>query len=366
MIDIIVPFYKRPDLVSRLFTSIHRLHHELAELRCALIVVNDSPEEQGLKEELARAVRRLDGNIECLVLENQTNEGFVRSANRALRETIRRRHDAIILNSDTVLFPGAIAEMRRAAYLDPAIGFVSPRSNHATLCSLPHQLEYSSLPPEEAFAVYRSLAHYFPDHHYVPTGVGFCLYIKCSVLEAAGIFDEIYSPGYNEENDLIQRGRGLGYRVALANHAYVYHAGSASFSVSPTLGTDLEKRNAATLTQRYPNFIRHVDEYYRSAHLQAEFLLPGLLAGEAGRRNLLLDLSALTPQEDQASRAIRKFALRAVEQWRQWFDIFVTGQRESLGFIHSMRPCFHHGLCFHHGFGDVPDLCGCGAGWLAL
>ena len=191
-IDIIVPF-RRPDLVSPLFTSIHRLRPELEELDCAIIVVNDSPDDRGLKEELVRETGRLDGIQECTILENQVNEGFVRSANRALRETIRRGHDAILLNSDTVLFPGAVSEMQRVAYLDPAIGFVSPRSNNATLCSLPHQHEYSSLPPEESFAVYSVLAGYLPDYHYVPTGVGFCLYIKLPVLEQVGILDDIYS-----------------------------------------------------------------------------------------------------------------------------------------------------------------------------
>ena len=330
--QIIVPFYRRPDLVSPLFTSIHRLRPELEELDCAIIVVNDSPDDRGLKEELARETDRLDGIRECTILENQANEGFVRSANRALRETVKRGRDAILLNSDTVLFPGAVSEMRRVAYLDPAIGFVSPRSNNATLCSLPHQHEYSSLPPEESFAIYSALAGYLPDYHYVPTGVGFCLYIKLPVLEQIGIFDEIYSPGYNEENDLILRGRGRGHRVVLANRAYVYHVGSASFFTSATPRTGLEERNTVTLTKRYPNFKRHVDEYYRSAHLQAELLLPGLLADGAGHRALLLDLSALPPRDDHASRAVREIVSRAVEQWKPWFDIFVTGYRESLEF----------------------------------
>jgi GT2 family glycosyltransferase len=331
-IDIIVPFYKRPDLVSPLFASIHRLGPELEKLGCAIIAVNDSPDDLGLKEELAREAQRLAGIRECTILENQANEGFVRSANRALRETIRRGHDAILLNSDTVLFPGAVSEMQRVAYLDPAIGFVSPRSNNATLCSLPHQREYSSLPPEEAFAIYSALAGCLPDYHYVPTGVGFCLYIKLPVLEQVGILDDIYSPGYNEENDLIMRALGRRRRVALANHAYVYHAGAASFSTGATPGADLEKRNLATLTKRYPHFIKRVDEYYRSAHLQAELLLTGLLADGAGRRDLLLDLSALPPRDDHVSRAVKEIVIRAVEQWRPWFHIFVAGYRESLEF----------------------------------
>ena len=331
-VDIIVPFHKHPEIVFPLFASIRRLQSELRDLDCTIIAVNDSPDDVELKQALIGEASRLDGILECTILENEANEGYVRSANRALRETIGRGHDAILLNSDTVLFPRAVSEMQRVAYLDPAIGFVSPRSNNATLCSLPHQHEYNSLPSAESFAIYSVLAGYLPDHHYVPTGVGFCLYIKLSVLEQVGILDDTYSPGYNEENDLIMRGHARGHRVALANHAYVYHVGSASFSTSATLKAELDKRNLVTLTERYPHFKKHVEKYYASEHLQAELLLPGLLTDSAGRWDLLLDLSALPPRDDPSSRAIKEVAIRAVERWRPWFNIFVTGRRESLEF----------------------------------
>jgi GT2 family glycosyltransferase len=317
-IDIIVPFYRRPDLVGPLFTSIHRVRDEMEKLHCSILAVNDSPEDRALREALAREAGRLEGILECTVLENPVNEGFVRSANRALREAIRRRHDAVLLNSDTVLFPEALREMRRVAYLDPAIGFVCPRSNNATICSLPHQREYSTLPAEEAHGLYSVLSRYLPDYHYVPTGVGFCLYLKLDVLEEVGIFDEVYSPGYNEENDLVARAQAVGKRVALANRAYVYHAGVASFSDN---AAELEKRNAETLTRRYPNFKRHVDEYYQGAHYQAEILLAGLLADQDGRRNLLVTGNLRLKD----NREIQE----AAEQWRQEFNVFFNDDRET-------------------------------------
>jgi GT2 family glycosyltransferase len=190
-IDIIIPFHGRADLFSLLFTSIRRVQGELKELDCAIIAVNDSPGDQSVRENLVREANGLDGMLECTVLENEVNQGFVRSANRALRETIRRGHDALLLNSDTVLFPGAVSEIRRVAYLDSTIGFVSPRSNNASLCSLPHQHEYNSLPPDESFAIYDVLARRLPDHHYVPTGVGFCLYIKLPVLERVSLNESV-------------------------------------------------------------------------------------------------------------------------------------------------------------------------------
>ena len=128
------------------------------------------------------------------------------------------------------MFPGAIAEMQRVAGLDPMIGFVSPRSNNATICSFPPAAGIPNLPPEQSHAVFLQLSGYLPEFHYVPVAVGFCLFIKFLILDEFGLLDEIYGRGYNEENDLIMRANRCGYRAALANHAFVYHFGEASFS----------------------------------------------------------------------------------------------------------------------------------------
>jgi GT2 family glycosyltransferase len=335
-IDIIVPFYKRADLVAPLFASIHRLSRELQPLQCSIVAINDSPDDLDLHKALAAAANRTTEVLPCMILANATNGGFVRSANRGLRQALERGHDAILLNSDTVLFDDAVHEMQRVAYLDPAIGFVCPRSNNATLCSFPHQPEYNGLPAEESFARFRLLARYLPDRHYIPTGVGFCLYIKFSVLQEVGLLDEIYSPGYNEENDLVMRARRCGWRVSIANHAYVYHSGSASFSSTDLPKGEIHKRNLTTLAKRYPFYWKHVDEYYQSVHLQAELLLPVLLTDCAGRWDLLLDLSALNPSNNQDAAAVKDLAMRLVDQWRPWFNIFAAGSSESIAF-HSLR-----------------------------
>ena len=174
-----------------------------------MIAINDSPDDGELKPLLRQAASDLSAIVPCRVIENVRNIGFGQSVNGAASESVAQRHDVILLNSDTIVFPGAIAEMQRVANLDPMIGFVSPRSNNATICSFPQQPEFQKLSPEQSYAVFRELSGYLPDYHYVPIAVGFCLFIKFQILDEFGLLDEIYGRGYNEENDLIDAGQSL-------------------------------------------------------------------------------------------------------------------------------------------------------------
>jgi len=65
----------------------------------------------------------------------------------------------------------------------------------------------------------------------VPFVNGFCFAIKRAVVDAIGYFDEESFPdGYGEENDYCLRAADAGFELAIADHAYVYHAKSRSYS----------------------------------------------------------------------------------------------------------------------------------------
>ena len=319
-VDIIISFYRNANLVSPLFESLQQpaVRHELSRFHCSLVLINDSPGDEQLNQCLARAAAAIGALIPCQLLENEQNIGFVRSVNRALQLAVDRKHDAIILNSDTLVYPGAILEMCEVAGLDPMIGFVSPRSNNATICSLPHQDQYKKLPPAESHRIFSQLSKYLPRFHFAPAGVGFCLFIRWEVLAEFGLFDEAYSPGYNEENDLMMRANRCGYRAALANRAWVYHAGEVSFSSSQFPKQLQEEKNAALLNERYPEYKPSVERYSNGAHFQAELLLAGLLPDQAGRLDLLFDLSSLELYHNGTFLASKKIVERAAKLWPQF------------------------------------------------
>ncbi|HTC37037.1 MAG TPA: glycosyltransferase [Bryobacteraceae bacterium] len=332
-VELIIPFYRNANLVSPLFASLQKppVRDELSRLHCSLILINDSPGDEQLKGCLAHAVAGIGALVPCEILENDQNIGFVRSVNRALQLAVERKHDAIVLNSDALVYPGAIAEMCEVAQLDPMIGFVSPRSNNASICSLPHQEQYKKIGPAESHRVFSQLSKYLPRFHFVPVGVGFCLFIRWEVLTEFGLFDEAYSPGYDEENDLMMRANRCGYRAALANRAWVYHAGGVSFS-SSQFPTELqEEKNAAVLNTRYPEYKPSIERYCNSAYFQAELLLGGLLPDQEGRLDLVFDLSSLGQHHNGTFLASKKIVEKAAKLWPQ-FNLYVMTSEEAWEF----------------------------------
>jgi glycosyltransferase involved in cell wall biosynthesis len=92
----------------------------------------------------------------------------------------------------------------------------------------------------------------------MPTAVGFCMLIKAEILQRFGLFDEIYSPGYNEENDFVCRINRFGFSAVAANHAFVYHYESSSFGSERFT---LERTHREILLDRYPEYQRTVAGY---------------------------------------------------------------------------------------------------------
>jgi GT2 family glycosyltransferase len=269
---IFVSFYKSPELVKPLFDSLLSCSDDLQRAGARVVFCNDSPGHIGLAEALSEC-RSASGSLNIEFIENKENIGFLRSANRALADAAARGEDVLLLNSDTVFFPGVLAELIAVAHSDPMIGFVSPRSNNATLCTFPHGAEKKSMTPREAFDAFSVAAYRLPRASYAPTCVGFCLFIKWEILAEFGWFDEIYNGGYNEENDLIMRANRHGYRAAIANHAFVWHAGESSFSKTHLSRDFREQINSAKLIDRYPEFNGIVESYMSSPEFNAERLI---------------------------------------------------------------------------------------------
>ncbi len=304
---------------------------ELSALGGSIIAVNDSPDDAALTA-LLREKAAAGRPVPVHLVENPRNLGFVRSANTGLALAMERRHDALLLNSDTLVFPGAISEIRRVSLLDPMIGFVSPRSNNATICSLPHQPEFRGLPPEEAYHAFRHLSRFLPRYHFVPTAVGFCLLIKLEMLDEFGLLDECYGAGYNEENDLIMRANRCGYRAALANHAFVYHIGESSFARAATPRTELEARNAELLDRRYPEYRDGVAAYLQSPHYEAEHMMRAMLPDAAGRYEVAFDFTSMAPFHNGTFAAAKQILRRAAVEWRDRIQIWVVASDEAIRF----------------------------------
>ena len=92
----------------------------------------------------------------------------------------------------------------------------------------------------------------------LPTGVGFCMYIRRDCLDDVGLFDaEAFGRGYGEETDFCFRAAAAGWRHLLACDTFVYHAGEVSF------GKNAPERATSwnTLVTRYPHLPGLLAEY---------------------------------------------------------------------------------------------------------
>ena len=289
-LDIIIPIYRNADLVRACVDSLLENLGEIDARQPRLLLINDSPDDEGVNALLKEYEGR---EPHIVVLHNPQNAGFVHTVNSGLERAQGAGHDALLVNSDTVTFAGTLREIVRVAESDPQIAFVSPRSNNASICSLPHSHGGALPTPEQAHQNWLRLSRTMPALHFTPTVVGFYMYVSHTVLANFGGLNPDFGVGYEEENDLIMRAGKVGLRAVVANHSFAYHAGSASFSLTDLDIGGHKHQNLRKLTERHPEFLPLVRRYESSARYRAEHLMGGLLDDPSGRVRVVFDLTGL-------------------------------------------------------------------------
>ena len=250
--DIIVPVFNAAAMLADAFASLLRNLNKDDRV----IVIDDASTEAAIDQLINDF--RARASFDVLVLRNPENVGFVRTVNRGMAMSER---DVVLLNSDTVTTPGWLDRMLEAAHSDPRIATVTPFSNNAEICSYPLFCQ-NNPPPSEPDAMALAFAVGTPVYPDLPTGVGFCMYIRRRALQAIGDFDAAtFGRGYGEENDFCQRASAHGWRNVLCDTAYVVHRGGASFaSTGERPGGEALRR----LTARYPGYNAQIAEYIRA------------------------------------------------------------------------------------------------------
>ena len=324
-------FYRNEALVEELSASLLRCAADIAAISGEIVFFNDSPDYQPLSQALSRAAVLLS-TLSVRVEQNPANLGFVKTMNRAIAEAVASGMDLIMLNSDTVIEPGAITEMLWAAQQDVMHGFVNPRSDNATIATLPLHDRLGGRRGRDAVQIFASYAKLLPRLSYVPTAVGFCMFVRWEILAELGGFDEVYGKGYNEENDLVMRASRLGYRAVLANRAFVAHVGEASFSAAPTTRNALEQRNRAILDGRYPEYAVHTRRHYDTPEVIAEQLLACLVPDQDGKLDAAIDCSSFTATHNGTMQAGRQTIAAVAQHWRDRYRVHVLCSEEVFAF----------------------------------
>jgi GT2 family glycosyltransferase len=228
--------------------------------RTPILLIDDASPDPAVAPMLAGFVSAREG---IAVLHNEANLGFVGTVNRGIASC---RDDVLLLNADTVPTPGFLERIEACAAGDPRIASVTPFSNNAEICSFPRFCEANPLPPapDQVAAAFAAEAGTGVD---LPTGIGFCMWLRRAALDAVGDFDAAtFGRGYGEENDWCQRALGHGWRHVACPTAYVAHVGHASFAET---GQKPGGENLRRLGARYPGYNRAVADFIARDPLRA-------------------------------------------------------------------------------------------------
>jgi GT2 family glycosyltransferase len=303
-VTVVIPVYRDVSITRACIESVLAHRNETAH---RILIVNDqSPHGRAMTDLLDKFAR-----LPNVVLRtNATNLGFIHSVNRALHDEAFQG-DALLLNSDTRVFAGWLDEMARVAYSSPLIGTVTALSNNATIFSYPHPVLREepitdvTLEALASVALQRNAGIAID----VPTGHGFCLFIKRQVVHDVGVFDEAFGRGYGEENDFCARAADLGYRHVAAAGVLVEHRESVSFTGDKT---ELLQRNLKILEERYPEYSPTIIDFERRDGLRsARWALDGERLVEARRPGEAYALTIINWQIGGTSKAAVEIAAAA-------------------------------------------------------
>lgn len=253
-INIIIPVYRGYDDT---LATIYSVLTQPQKTRYHLTVINDcSPDPR-----LTQRLRELASMSLFTYLENEKNLGFIGTVNKGIE--LLPDLDVILLNADTLVFGDWIDRMLLHAANDPNIGTITPYSNNATICSYPvincdNKIKLEcTLEQIDAYARFCNKGRATN----IPTGVGFCFYIRRSVLSEVGLLDIAFGRGYGEENDLCMRIIKSGYKNILAEDIFVFHSGQVSFF---EFSDEEFGPGQKLLISKHPDYVRRVAAFVNS------------------------------------------------------------------------------------------------------
>ena len=233
-LGVVILNYRTPQLVIDCLRS---LHGEVDPERDRVVVV-DNASGDGSAKRIRAAIAR-EGWAHARVVESSDNGGFSAGNNIGIRAVDAAAY--LLLNSDTVVRPGAIQRLREALEGDPAAGLVGPRledpdGSVQVSCFRSPTVWSELIYAARTSAVSRALARYvvpvFPEE--APTDPEWTSFaavlIRREVFEQVGLLDEGYFM-YFEDVDYCRRARRAGWKIRHQAEARVVHLHGASSHV---------------------------------------------------------------------------------------------------------------------------------------
>lgn len=243
---VVIPVYNAPEEVRACITSVLK-HTDLRETE--ILVIDDGSPDPAI----APLLDSFAGRPGLTIVRSPQNQGYTRTINMGIRQAAGR--DIVLLNSDTIVTPKWLEGLRATAYSRPQVGTVTAMGDNAGAFSFPTFNQKCEKPAHlghEEYALAMVQGTFGCAAPEVPTGSGFCLFIRRAMMDICGQFDEEGFPrGYGEENDFCLRGMKAGWVNLISPWSFVFHVRTASFKGEKDA---LIKAGVDVVTKRYPDY----------------------------------------------------------------------------------------------------------------
>lgn len=212
-ISIVIPAFNQLQYCEQCIESIRR--HTTRAYRLILV---DNGSTDGVAE-------YFDSVAGAVAVHAGENRGFAGGVNLGLE---RATGHTVVLNNDTLVPRGWLERLEAALLHADDVGMVGPMSNWVSGPQQIPDLNFTAIEEVNAYSDELALRN---AGRYVETDrlVGFCLLIRDRALEQVGGFDESFGLGNYEDDDYCLRVRAAGYRLCIAEDAFVFHYGNRTF-----------------------------------------------------------------------------------------------------------------------------------------
>lgn len=247
--SVMILSYNDPDLIKMCIESVEKY---ASSRDTEIVVVDNASTEDGVIEYLKSA--ESSSKLPFKLIISSDNLGFPAGCNLGASHC-NPENDIFFLNNDAVLTPLSLFWLRMGLYDNRNVGATGAFSNSASLQELGEESFepffpegftgdsdkpwHKSLSPEAAYKVFEnyvsSKAPVFMNP-YIKTFrlTGFALLLSNDALFAAledgKVFDEVFSPGYFEDDDLGIRLAIAGFEQYICKNSFIYHNGGGGFA----------------------------------------------------------------------------------------------------------------------------------------
>jgi len=205
------------------------------------IIIVDNNSTDGTREWLKE-------QTDIKLILNDENVGFPKGCNLGI-DIAEKDNDILFLNNDTKTTPRWLDNLKICLYSDEKIGATASITNN---CS---NYQAVSVP-------YKDIENMidFADKNNVSAPkkweqksrlIGFCMLIKREIINKIGTFDERFTPGNFEDDDLCMRIIEAGYKLMVCNDSFIHHFGSTSFKKDYTKFNNALRTNAQKFEEKW-------------------------------------------------------------------------------------------------------------------